>query len=187
VDGPGPRPPAWEVTRTEPRAAYSVFRTRRDHVRSPVDGSRYAFDIVESAEAVTVVPITPDGRLVLIQQFRHGTRRVTLEFPGGILDPGETVVECARRELREETGWTGGVAERIGTLEMNPGWQTARLHIVRLVGIEPDGPGTHGPDEDILVRTISRGELLRMLQDGSFDSAGSVAALALHLWREPSP
>jgi len=180
-----PQPPAWELIRTEAVGSYSVFRTRRDHVRSPIDGSGYLFDVVESSEAVTVVPVTEDGRLVLIEQYRHGTRRVTLEFPGGVLDAGESVLDCARRELSEETGWSGGVAEMIGTLEMNPGWQTAKLHIVRLSGVVESGPRTHGADEDTRARVIAADELLRATLEGRFDVAGSVAALALHVWQGP--
>jgi len=177
------QPPAWDLIRTEPAGSYSVFRTRRDHVLSPIDGSSYAFDVVESSEAVTVVAVTEDGRFVLVEQYRHGTRRVTLEFPGGVLDAGESVLDCARRELSEETGWSGGVAEMIGTLEMNPGWQTAKLHLVRLSGVRHIGPQTHGADEDTRVRVIAADELFRMTLEGRFDAAGSVAALALHVWQ----
>jgi len=176
-------PLGWEMIRTDPLHAYSVFRTRREHVRSPRDGSVHHFDIVESTDAVTVVPITPAGDIVMIEQYRHGTRRVTLELPGGMLDEGETWAACAARELLEETGFGGREGEHLGTLEANPGWQTSRVHVVRIRDAAPVGAKRLDGGEDTRVRVVPRREAIRLVLDGGFNAAGSVAAFAMHLWR----
>jgi ADP-ribose pyrophosphatase len=180
----GVAPPDWERVRTDPLHAYSVFRTRREHVRSPRDGSVHRFDIVESDDAVTVVPITAAGDFVMIEQYRQGTRRITLELPGGMLDEGETWAACAARELREETGFGGREGEHLGTLEANPGWQTSRVHVIRIRDAAPAGAKHLDGGEDTRVRLVPRREALRLVLDGGFNAAGSVAALAMHIWRE---
>jgi len=77
----------------------------RDHVRLP-DGGRATREYIIHPGAVMVVPLLDDGRVVVERQYRHPVDRVMIEFPAGKLDPGEDHLACARRELREETGYS---------------------------------------------------------------------------------
>jgi ADP-ribose pyrophosphatase len=90
---------------TEPLFEGSFIRAVRDQVELP-DGSRATREYVVHSGAVMVVPLLDDGRLVLERQYRHPLGRVLIEFPAGKLDPGEDRLECARRELQEETGYS---------------------------------------------------------------------------------
>jgi 8-oxo-dGTP pyrophosphatase MutT (NUDIX family) len=72
--------------------------------RSPTSGEEHDFYCIESAEWVNVVPVTTDGQVVMVRQFRHGSQTLTLEIPGGMIDAGETPAEAALRETREEVG-----------------------------------------------------------------------------------
>ncbi|TFZ02200.1 NUDIX hydrolase [Ramlibacter henchirensis] len=90
---------------TEPLFEGSFIRAVRDHVELP-DGSRTTREYIVHSGAVMVVPLLDDGRLVLERQYRHPLGRVLIEFPAGKLDPGEDRLECARRELQEETGYS---------------------------------------------------------------------------------
>src|SRR5665811_1421089 len=101
-------PRDWHRTRSEVESDLRVFRVRRDAAISPRTGEERDFVVLESSDLVGVVALTEEGRLVLVRQFRHGLREVTLELPGGLIDAGTTPEEAARAELREETGYGGG-------------------------------------------------------------------------------
>jgi len=83
------------------------LEVRRDDVRLP-DGSAATREYIRHPGAVAVVPLLDDGRLVLVRQYRYPIAKAIYEFPAGKLDPGEDQLECARRELREETGYRAG-------------------------------------------------------------------------------
>ncbi|HEX2191000.1 MAG TPA: NUDIX hydrolase [Longimicrobiaceae bacterium] len=181
----GPEP--WELLSSEHLADYEMFGVRRDRARSPRNGTEQDFSIVESPEGVTVVAATPEGELVLVEQYRHPLRTVTLELPSGVVDPGESPLEAAARELREETGYEAGGAEHVGTLELNPSWQTTRVHVVvvrdavRRGGQEPD------ESEDLRVRRVPAGDVERMAAAGEVRSCVALAALALARWSGSAP
>jgi ADP-ribose pyrophosphatase len=185
-------PPRWERVESRPAHEYRAFSTRTDRSRSPIDGEIREFDVVESADAVTVIALTAGGEYVMIEQFRHGTREVTLELPGGLLDPGESPVDCARRELREETGYHGGDASSLGVITLNPSWQTTLIHLVVVQGAEPVDAKDLDDGEDTRVRLVTPAEARALARDGTFNTSVAMAALALFEWqqhggREPAP
>jgi 8-oxo-dGTP pyrophosphatase MutT (NUDIX family) len=112
--------------RIERRQAYAgrIFTIYRERLRSPVTGGEHPFDIVETPDWVNVVALTAENRVLLIRQYRAGTRSVTTEIPGGTVDEGETPLAAARRELEEETGYTSDDWAEIGSVEPNPAFQT---------------------------------------------------------------
>ncbi|HXN40209.1 MAG TPA: NUDIX hydrolase, partial [Myxococcaceae bacterium] len=100
-----PRPPPWKRLRSGPALDFKVLKIREDLVADPRDGSEHARVVIESPEWVNIIPITPEGKVVLIRQFRSGIWSDTLEIPGGMVESGEEPIDAAKRELEEETGY----------------------------------------------------------------------------------
>src|SRR5215468_5476548 len=98
----------WELVRSEYLARCRILNLRRDLSIDPRDGRQHDFYVIEAPDWVNVIPLTPDGQVVMIEQYRHGSGEVTLEIPGGMVDEGEEPHEAAVRELWEETGYRSG-------------------------------------------------------------------------------
>lgn len=87
---------------------------------SPKTGKVHEFYLFDSNHWINVVAVTPDESLIFVKQFRHGNGEITLEVPGGLVDPGEEPITAATRELREETGFTSDPLIEIGMVAPNP-------------------------------------------------------------------
>lgn len=175
-------PPAWERVSSKELADYEMFRVRRDRAKSPRDGLEHDFNIAESPDGVTVVALTPDGDMVLVEQFRHPLRQVELELPAGVVDEGEAPAVAAARELREETGYEGTEPEVIGSVLLNPSWQVTRVHVAVVRDARRVADKDQDPAEDVRVRVFPAGEVRRLVREGRLTSAVAVSALALHAW-----
>lgn len=135
--------------------------------------------IAHAPDWVNVVAQTPDDRLILVRQFRFGSNELSLEVPGGVMEPGEDAVAAALRELSEETGFGGGTASVLGTVQPNPAILDNRCHIVLVRGAVPVGPVNWDHDEEIQVSTAPAGEVLSWARSGAITHSLSVAALML--------
>jgi len=153
----------WRTLESEALGDYSVFRLRRDHNESQMSGATRDFFVLEAPAWINIIPLTAEGKVVLIRQYRHGTREFTLEIPGGMTDPEDaSVAAAARREMLEETGYDSDDIVEIGALTPNPAIQNNRIHSflarsARRVG-EQDLQGTEEIDLELvdLAETWSR-------------------------------
>ena len=107
---------------------FRIFSLHNELYRMP-DGRTHDFFVMECGDWVNIVPVTKDGRVVLIHQFRPGTKEVTIEIPGGMVEPGEPPREAALRELQEETGYRPGTMEYTGVVEPNPAFLRNKCHM----------------------------------------------------------
>ena len=104
----------WRSVRSNTPQSFRIFSIRTETAVSPRTGTEHDFYIIESRDWVNIIPVTPDRFVVMIRQYRHGQGKVTLEIPGGLVDPGDTPQEAATRELLEETGTGQRVGRRSG-------------------------------------------------------------------------
>ena len=179
-------PRHWEVLGTEALHDCKVFRVRRTLVRSPRSGDTHPFFSIEADPWVNVVPVTADGQLVMVRQYRHGSREVTLEIPGGIVDPGEDPAVAAARELIEETGYRAASVRSLGSLNPNPALFGNRVHTFLAEGVTQVGEIENGPLEETVVELVPVGEIRARLARGEIDHALVVAALQRWLLDEPA-
>lgn len=175
----GPR--RWSRVGREPIAQCRVFDVARIRSRSPRTGREHDFYAIEAPDWVNVIPVTPDDRVVMVRQFRHGADDLTLETPGGMVDPGETAALAGARELVEETGYRAERWRSLGGVNPNPALFGNRLHVflaegARRVAEIENGDGT----EETAVELVPRSELPARIAAGEVDHALVVAALALY-------
>ena len=173
-------PEQWEHEHSEQLADYEIFRVRRERLRSPRDGTSHDFYIVDSEDGVTVIALTPDDEMVLVEQVRHPLGRVTLETPSGFIDEGEEAIEAGLRELREETGYLAEDPELIGRLVINPSWQNTEVSVVLVRNARREAEKELDAGEDTRVHTVPVEEVRSMLMDGRIFSSSIVAALGLY-------
>lgn len=174
------RPKPWELLETEPLQDCAVFSVSRVWTRSPLSQERVPFYRIEASDWVNVVPVTTEGEVVMIHQWRHGSYGLTLEIPGGMIDPGETPEGAARRELLEETGYQADTVVPIGSLNPNPALFTNRVHSFVAPGARRVGEVMNPGHEETQVELVPVAEIRDRLRRGEIDHA--LVAAALYWW-----
>jgi 8-oxo-dGTP pyrophosphatase MutT (NUDIX family) len=178
------RPRSWRVLREEHLQHCRVFDVHVATMESPHTGSAHPFYRIESPAWVNVVALTPLDELVMVRQFRHGSRIVTLEIPGGLVEPGEAPEQAAARELLEETGYRADRLASLGSINPNPALFGNRCHMQVALDCVPTGAIQNSATEETLVELVPRAALHDLLRRGAVDHALVVAALyAFELWR----
>ena len=170
---------------TEARQVYRgrFLDVRRDEVRLP-DGTLTHREFIVHPGAVMAVPLLPDGRLVVVRQYRYPLRRAMLEFPAGKLDAGEAPWDCAIRELREETGYLAREWARAGVLHNAIAYSDEGIEIWFARSLR-GGAAQLDVGEFLDVSTASQQELEQMAVSGEVTDAKTLIGLLwLRNWRE---
>lgn len=174
-DERAPRP--WRVERSEPGPHLKIFQVREDELTNPRNGITARVTVLETPDWVNVIPVTDDGLMILVEQWRFGPRRTTLEIPGGMIDPGEDPAAAAARELLEETGHGCRELLPLGHCEPNPAFHDNRCFHYLARGAHRVGDQQQDTGEDVRVVAVPIDEVLRMVADGRITHSLVLAAL----------
>ena len=152
-----------------------LLHVKRDTVKLP-NGKEATREWIKHPGASSVIPLLPDGRIILVRQYRYPIDAVTLEVPAGKLDaPDEDPLVCAERELSEETGYT---AEHITKLTTIVGFSNEKIHLYAAEGLTPGKQHTD-EDEFINVVKVPLAEAVAMATDGRIVDAKSVISILM--------
>ncbi|MBW1998555.1 MAG: NUDIX hydrolase [Deltaproteobacteria bacterium] len=158
-----PRP--WDLIWSKPGESLKIFNIRTDRARSPRTNKEHDFYILESLDWVNVVPLTPENEVVLIRQYRHGIRQVTLEIPGGIVDQGDSPEKAAWRELYEETGYRASKMTFLGRVHPNPAFLNNWCHTFLAEKTYLAGEQAQDEKEDIEVVLLPLEEIPLLIKE----------------------
>ena len=156
-----------------------IFRLLEVLDRSPHTTKDHTFCVIDSLHWVNLIPVTSQGEIVMVKQYRHGSQRVTLEIPGGMIDAGELPADAARRECLEETGHIVDEVASMGVLNPNPAVFNNELHtfVGHVVGTAAKDHTSE--TENTYVELVDIALLKRYMLDGTIDHALVCATL----WR----
>ncbi len=152
-----------------------IISLRVDEARLS-NGQRARREVVDHPGAVAIVALLEGDRVLLVRQWRYAAGEELLEIPAGALKPGESPVDCARRELVEETGHAAGSMEPLVTVYSAPGFTTERMHLFVARDLTP---ASAAADEDEIIEPLAVpwDEAVAMCLDGRIRDAKSVAGI----------
>ncbi len=156
-----------------------AFGVRRDEVREP-GGVHTTREVVTHPGSVVVLPVLPDGRLLLIRQYRHAARQFLWELVAGRIDHGESPRKAAARELIEETGYRATKFRIFLEFFPTPGFLEEKMHILLAEGLS-EGEANPEEDEKITQRAFERKELEQMIQRRKIRDGKTIAGVLYYL------
>jgi ADP-ribose pyrophosphatase len=169
-------PKPWKVISSKKDKSYRVFSLRTDRAISPRTGREHDFFILESSAWVNVIPLTPQREVVMVRQYRHGIRDITLEIPGGLVEDHETPEKSAERELYEETGYRVSEMILLGSVHPNPAIQNNQCYTFLARDVFLAGRQQQDDKEDIEIFLQPLDQIPQLIKGGEITHSLVLAA-----------
>ncbi len=167
----------WKVLQSDYLIRNKWLTVRKDYVKLSNGFIVDDYYVLEYPDWVTVIAITEDGKYVMERQYRHGIQKTCYELCGGTVEKGEEVIETARRELKEETGYEGGEWEFFSTTAPNPAAMTNLCYTFVARGVFKSGEQSLEKTEDIDVCEMTEQELLEVMKSGQITQGDMLSPL----------
>jgi ADP-ribose pyrophosphatase len=158
-----------------------------EHIRLPDGRLVDDFYTIRLRDFVVVAPLTEDGRLIVVQHYRHGPRRITRSLPSGFIEGGESPAEAAKRELLEETGFVAGSWTDLGTFVVDGNRRCGIEHVYMATGARREAEPTSHDLAEATVHLLPVAEVAQALRRGEFSELASAAGIALALLSRTEP
>lgn len=170
----------WETLEEKVILKAHVFRYQQVRRKSPTTNEIGEFDIIQCSNWVNVLAITPEKKIVLIKQFRHGTNKYTIEIPGGAINHAEEALVGAKRELEEETGYTSNNWVSLGKVDVNPAFMTNACYTYLALDAVKTNSQNLDPFEEIEVFEVNLSEIPSLVKKGTITHSLVIAGLYLY-------
>ena len=174
---------AWKRISSERLLENPYFNVRSDRLELPDGAVKENYYVIERPDAAIVFPVTEDGEVILVRQYRPPLEMMELGLPAGLIEPGEEPETAARRELSEETGYTGGGWEALGSLASSPSLKDNWAYLFLARGVTRSSEQDLDEYERLDLVRMSLEELPEFVYSGGIVSSSGVAAAMLALDR----
>ena len=170
----------WKKFSTKILSDFKIFRLIENTSISPRNGKQFPFLVLDTNNWINIIPITKDGKVILIKQFRHGTDSITLEIPGGMVDNiDQSEKVAAERELLEETGYVSEEMIQLGVCSPNPAIFNNELHIFFARNVKKISEQKQDGSEDIEVIQVELDQISELIRSEKINHALVIAAFYL--------
>jgi len=169
----------WNYLDTKTIYENRVVRFREDKYHFLPNNIISDYTVFEFTDWVNIIPITPDGMIITIRQFRHGIKADTIEIPGGLISAEDrSPLDAAKREMEEETGYSSRDIRLLGMVEPNPAIQTNKCYTFLANDVYLKSGQNLDPTEAISIDIVKKDSIYNMIRDNRITHSLVVAAFA---------
>jgi ADP-ribose pyrophosphatase len=159
-------PSPWDLQEDNLHADCQIFEVRKQRLRRRSDGVEGEFFVLDTNDWVNVLALTPNQEIVLVRQFRYGSKEQSLEPPGGVVERGEDPLVAGLRELQEETGYVGESPELLGVVRPNAAILSNRCHVMLVRNVEKKAALNFDQHEELATELYPVADLKNMIRNG---------------------